>query len=612
MCGIVGFVSPNYNEAILASLVKLLAHRGPDDSGMYTQPSDNLTLGHTRLSILDLSKGASQPFRSQDGRFVMIYNGEVYNYKELSSQLIDEGIVLRTSGDTEVILESFAIWGLDGLSKLNGMFALAIWDTYEKELTIVRDRIGIKPLYYAIDDDGQFIFGSELKIFKSIRGLKLTINQEAIEKFLHFGYIPGPFTIYNEVKKFPQGHAGVYQAGVLTISNYWSLDTAITSHQISDEKSASKSLTEILNDSVKSHLVSDVPIGTFLSGGIDSSLVTAIATKHHPNTMNTFSIGFNEAKFDESIYAERVAETLGTEHHAFHLNQEDAMGQIPNLLDIYDEPFADSSFIPTLLVSELARKKVKVVLSGDGGDELFMGYGTYSWAKRLEQPIFRIGHNLMSLVLQHGSSRAKRVAELLKYRRGDNLNSHIFSQEQYLFSKREIETLMISHHGDESLIFRLSENNDLSAMEKQALFDIQYYLPDDLLVKVDRASMHHSLEVRVPLLDHRLVEFAVNLSENIKVKNGIAKYPLKKELRKYLPQDLVDRKKWGFSVPLGQWLNQDLSYLIDEYLDQDFVIEIGLVDPKITNDLIRRFRNGEEFLYNRLWVLIVLHKFLKS
>ncbi|MCF8258744.1 MAG: asparagine synthase (glutamine-hydrolyzing) [Flavobacteriales bacterium] len=608
MCGITGLYFPNgAQEQDLRKMALAIAHRGPDAEGVHLHGP--FGLAHRRLSILDLSTAAHQPMTSACGRYVTVYNGEVYNFRELKHQL---GLRTQTTSDTEVILEAFAKLGPQMVERLNGMFAIAILDKIEDRLYLFRDRMGIKPLY-VYQHEGMLAFASELKAITALGAkLPMTVNHTAIPYFLHLGYIPEPLSIYNEVEKFPSGHWAVFDGHGLKTECYWSPDQYITKELWTDEASAKLKLDELLTASVKRRLISDVPFGTFLSGGIDSSLVTALAQKVSDSPVKTFSIGFNNVKHNESHYAAQVAQRLGTEHHSYTVTEKDALELATDILPQYDEPFADSSAIPTMLVSKLARQEVTMTLSGDGGDELFHGYGAYKWAERLSAPNAELLRSPAYHLLSFGNDRHRRVAKLLRPNAGGTSASHIFSQEQYLFSAREIADLLTG--GSEA--FRLLNDHDrledglsrkLTPAERQAFFDMRFYLKDDLLVKVDRATMRYGLETRVPLLDHTVVEFALNLDPSLKMRNGTAKYLLKQVLYDYVPKELFDRPKWGFSIPLSEWLRGDLSFLIEEHLNEQNVKGAGLVRWPVARGIVADFRCGQHHLYNRIWLLILLH-----
>lgn len=612
MCGIAGFVDykKETTRESLALITDRIAHRGPDAAGYFFDGC--VGLGHRRLSILDLSAAANQPMYSTDGRYVIIYNGEVYNYRELATRL---KVSLKTTSDTEVILEAFIQWGPDFVHQLNGMFAFAIYDQLKQQLFLYRDRMGIKPLYYFYDGC-RFAFSSELKSLVRLPFLKgkLSLNKEAISQFLHLGYIPRPNSIYAQINKLDSGTYVVLSRTEMEVHPYWKLEDQVKAKVLSDEKEAKKQLKELVLSSVQYRMISDVPFGTFLSGGIDSSLVTAAAQHLSDKPVKTFSIGFKDGKYNEAGFARAVSRHLKTEHHEFTVTEKEALEWVEQLTGIYDEPFGDSSAIPTLLVSELARKQVTMTLSGDGGDELFFGYGMYQWADRLQQPLLKTFKKPLAAVLSQMGNRYERAAHLFRYPDRLRLKSHIFSQEQYLFSEPEISRLLMPAYARSPYIresWPISERK-LSAIEQQALFDLHYYLQDDLLVKVDRATMAHGLETRVPLLDYRIVEFALNLSPDLKVKNGINKYLLKQVLYDFVPEAIFNRPKWGFSVPLSNWLKTDLRYLIDEYLDEATVTGLGVVHYAEVARLKKQFFAGKDYLYNRIWLLVVLHKWLRQ
>lgn len=611
MCGIVGLFG-NFPSLAgdIRNMTKTLSHRGPDAEGFFVDLKNEIALGHKRLSILDLSDKANQPFLSKCGRYVAVYNGEIYNHRQVATNM---QLSLRTTCDTEVIVEAYAKMGEEFVHELNGMFAIAIWDKNTGILKLFRDRIGIKPLFYYCKD-GKFAFASELKaLFKILKRAELTIDYKAIVDLLHFGYIASDRTIYQEIKKLPNGNfLKVNPKKKRTvIMPFWKLDDCIQTNVYSNEEEAKNLFQSTLRESVKKRMIADVPLGTFLSGGIDSSTITALAQELSEKPVNTFSIGFKDSKYNESHFAKEVAKHLGTHHHELIITEKNALEQVDKLLKVYDEPFGDSSAIPTLLVSELARKHVKVALSGDGGDEQFLGYGMYQWAKRLSDPIkYKFRKPVAAGLKLLGNQRLKRGALVLEAPSKSNLKSHIFSQEQYFFTREEITKMLYRPVRYEGLkeVWRLSR--ELAPMEQQAYFDMNNYLKDDLLVKVDRASMFHSLEVRVPLLDHDVIAFTLNLDSKLKNKKGVTKYLLKQVLYDFAPSHLFDRPKWGFSVPMAKWLKQDLNYLIRKYLNKGSVEQVHIVRHSDVELLIKRFTKGENYLYNRLWILIQLHRFL--
>ncbi|MBC6988302.1 asparagine synthase (glutamine-hydrolyzing) [Hymenobacter sp. BT491] len=613
MCGIAGFLnitsaSP-LDEAALRGMTTCLAHRGPDADGFYFD--GKVGLGHRRLSILDLSTAANQPMHSHNERYVIIFNGEVYNFHEIAEKL---GVPMRTTSDTEVILEAYVRFGPEFVHLMNGMFAIAIYDKQTQTLDIFRDRMGIKPVYYYLDNQ-IFAFASELKSIVHVPEVKktLTIDAEAVRHFLHLGYIPRPHSIYSQIRKMDSGSYVRVSGSELTETRYWKLEDQIKDQVISDRQEAKAQLNELLVSSVRYRMIADVPFGTFLSGGVDSSLVTAIAQSVSSTPVKTFSIGFDSAKHNESDYAKAVADKLGTNHHSFQVTYKEAMDTVGTLAGIYDEPFADSSAVPTLMVSKLARQHVTMTLSGDGGDELFHGYGMYTWANRLARQPLRGLRQPAAAVLGQMGNRYKRVAQLVAFPDAKRERSHIFSQEQYLFTETELDKLLQPKWQSKAALreqWQWPAGRTPTAAEKQALFDMQYYLQDDLLVKVDRATMEHSLETRVPLLDYRVVQFALNVAPQLKMHDGESKSLLKDVLYDYLPRSIFQRPKWGFSVPLGTWLKNELHYLIDEHLSAESIESAGFVQYSAVKQLVDRFERGEDYLYNRIWLLIVLHQWL--
>ena len=619
MCGIAGFISSSPLElSIIHSMTNALLHRGPDASGIYCNEASSLALGHTRLSIIDVSEAANQPFFSRSGRYVVVFNGEIYNFKTISTTLSKEtGIEFKTTSDTEVVVEAFSIWGKRMVEKFEGMFAGAIADLKDKTVFLFRDRMGKKPLYY-YSSNSLFAFASEIKSIlrlPTIRNDK-QINQGAIGDFLHMGYIPEPQTIYQNIYKFPAGHVAEIDNHLnFKPEPYWKISNGIKQPKVSSIDNATNHLHALLDDAVEKRLISDVPLGTFLSGGTDSSLVTALASKHVAGPLKTFSIGFKESKFNESIYAQNVSSHLRTHHTEYMLSENEAVDLLETYLQHFDEPFADTSAIPTMLVSKLARKQVTVALTGDGGDELFQGYGAYAWADRLNSLPWKLFRTPLRTFLQAtGNSRLQRISHLLESPEG-NLRSHIFSQEQYLFTQLEIRKKLLRYPDhlhpffyDESIF----SDHQFTEGEKQALFDLQYYLKDDLLVKLDRASMYYGLECRSPLLDYRIVEYSLSLASSLKKRDGKSKWLLKEILRRYLPNKAVDRPKWGFSIPLGIWMKTHLRYLMDDFLNPEIIQEANLVNYAYVHKLKTDFLQGKNYLYNRLWVIIVLHKWWKQ
>ncbi len=628
MCGIAGFfqLQTNDPEDRLKLMGKAIAHRGPDAEGFFVEGAVGFV--HRRLSIIDLSSAANQPMLSQCGRYVMVYNGEVYNFKEIQTEIEKEkGLRLRTKSDSEIVLEAFALWGRNCVKRFNGMFAIAVFDKQTGALSLMRDRLGIKPLFIFQHKD-TIAFASEIKALRAVPEIADHLERDDIAHaaFFHLGYIPQPMTAWKQIGKFPAGHTAVFDGKQWEINAFWNAADCLKKEVLTDEEEAFNTLKSLLVSSVRMRLVSDVPFGTFLSGGIDSSLVTAIAQSVHNAPLNTFSIGFDVATHDESRYARAVAEQLRTNHHEFMVTEKEALELVPELNEIYDEPYADSSAIPTLMVSKLAKTQVTMTLSGDGGDELFMGYGAYQWAERLHQPMWKMLHSTVGCLMKYGNSRQQRIGAMLRYPTGD-LSSHIFSQEQYLFSATELHQLLnpsvisaqtlppLSPEScslfsvTSSPFTKISLPRPLLPSEQQAFHDLTHYLKDDLLVKVDRASMHYALESRVPLLDYRIVEFALNLHPSLKFNNGISKVLLKKVLYSYLPESLFARPKRGFAVPLSTWMKGPLKPWVLDSLTPSRIQSRGLVRPAEVERLLKKYFNGgPDYLYNRVWTLVVAHQ----
>lgn len=611
MCGIVGaFVKDGINIESMKRATDMLIHRGPDAGGYFTSTNKNVFLGHRRLSIIDVSQGANQPMHSACGRYTIIYNGEVYNFETLKHKL--PGFQWKTTGDTEVVLELFVRFGAESFALLNGIFAFSIFDTIEEKLWICRDQLGIKPLFIQRTND-KLIFASELKSIiqankEAGKNTNFLISKKAVAHYLHLGYIPEPLTIYRGIKKFPAANYAVLdiKTNEWNRFTYWKAKDYYLSNPIMDEAVALSQYKEKLFSAVEGQMISDVPLGTFLSGGIDSSLVTAVASKISNTKVNTFSIGFEDSKFDESPYANQVAEHLNTEHHLFKVKLEDILALVPEFLGVYDEPFADSSAFPTMLVSKLAKEHVTVTLSGDGGDEFFQGYGMYTWAKRLDDVKIQLARKPIYWASKLLNERHQRAGRVFNFPAAKRIPSHIFSQEQYLFSEQELRRILVKNTFDFSELNVLPKHG--TAEEKQAFWDVEHYLKDDLLVKVDRASMHYSLETRVPLLDKNLVEFSLNVPLGFKVSNEYgAKTLMKKTLYEMVPQKIFDRPKRGFSIPMNKWLAKELKPMLDKYLSKQKIEYAGLVEYKIVKNLLEQYLGGKVFLYNRVWALLVLH-----
>lgn len=608
MCGISGIWSKiSVRREEVESMTQALAHRGPDAQEVYITPDQTIALGHRRLSVIDLSNSANQPMHSSDGRYVIVFNGEIYNFISLRNKLTKEGYKFRTSSDTEVLLGAFEKWGREVFQYLEGMFAFAILDTKDRKIFLARDRMGKKPLYYHLSDE-LFLFASEIKAIRANPQCQLEVNIQTLYDFLRLGYIPASGTPWCNMHKLPPGSwAEVSSPSEIQIQKYWDVTDSVDLKRVGSDQDVLNRFHQLLSDAVAKRLRSDVPLGALLSGGTDSSLVCAIANDQLNGKLKTFNIGFDDKQYDESNYANRVAKILKTDHHTFQLSSEEAIQYMDEYLIHFDEPFADTSAIPTLLVSKKTREQVTVALTGDGGDELFLGYGSHQWAERMKTWV-RFGKPLANILKRMPGSWAK-AGEMFDVSTFDSYQQHIFSVEQGFFSLEEVQKMIRTPY----VAYTYTSPNMIgkSEAEKQAFFDLTHYLPDDLLVKVDRASMRYSLECRCPLLDHKLVEFAIGLPATFKMRGNVQKYLLKKDLEKYLPQELIYRKKWGFSVPLEKWLRTKLSYLIDEYLSEYCINKYGLLKAQEVSTLVKRFKEGESKLYHRIWALIVMHFWLQ-
>jgi len=623
MCGIVGIwdQSNGYDRDELSrdlkTSVRTLSHRGPDDNGTWLN-ARGLGLGHTRLSILDLSSHGHQPMISTDGRFIIVYNGEVYNFADIREKLSTRGHTFRGSGDTEVILAAFQQWGDAAVQQFIGMFAIALWDTQEEHLRLFRDRIGVKPLYYAWDGK-YFWFGSELKAIHPFRHWQPEIDAQSVGEFLQYGYVCAPRTIYKGVRKLLPGHRlRISNGREPTVDRYWDITDVLDTPFAATDESLESELEDLMASAFSYRMISDVPVGLYLSGGVDSSLVAAILAKHHPQTIHTFTIGFSESSHDESRWARKVAAHLGTEHTEYVLGGAEALQIAKDWGTIFDEPFGDPSGIPTLLVSQLASQEVKVVLSADGGDELFSGYAVYESFLRgykrlgsIPRPLARFFLSglqmlpetglraLMSSVGIPASTSGRFSFKLNRYKRMLHDLSPGALYDLYLtkWLPEEITNLLGSYSPPRNLAD--SYSGDLG--QQISLWDFDHYLPDDILTKVDRTTMLTSIEGREPLLDHRLAEFAFRLPIHLRRGELGSKHILKKILYKHVPRELVDRPKQGFAIPTKKWLREDLRELVDDYLNTGRIRQAGIFDPSVIEQTTRRFLSGDDLLTTQLW-----------
>jgi asparagine synthase (glutamine-hydrolyzing) len=591
MCRITGIIDfklngPN-NEAIINEMRDTMIYGGPDDCGSYVYEKENckIALGHRRLSIIDVSLKGHQPMKSADENVVIVYNGEIYNYEEVKAELINIGIHFKTHSDTEVIIEAYNKWGIDCLNKFLGMFAFLLLDKKKNCLYVVRDRAGVKPLYYYKNEE-LILFGSELKSLHKHPRFQKKININALALYLQFGYIPAPHCIFENTFKLLPGHYLLVNLknGNIEDNIYWSaIDTYKQPLNHEPLPQLIKKTEDLLVSSCNYRMVADVPVGVFLSGGYDSSLVTALLQKERTEKIKTFSIGFNEEAFNEAPFAKKVAEHLGTDHTEYYCTQKDAIEILPLLPHIYDEPFGDSSAIPTTLVSRLARQSVKVALSADGGDEVFGGYEKYSAIIKLKEILKPIPVPLQKLVgsissrlnpesLFAGSvnnTLSKRAGKFSKILQTSNM-ADILYWYSINFTKKQLENILQKPFSNVTTNFDLSSVFNKKHDDINTMLAIDYitYLPDDILTKVDRATMSVSLEGREPLLDHRLLEWMATIPGAAKINNGVKKYILKEIVHKYIPEAIINRPKMGFGVPVASWFKKDLKEYFDVYLGE--------------------------------------------
>jgi asparagine synthase (glutamine-hydrolysing) len=606
MCGIAGVfhrragIGAEVLDRTVAKMIATMVHRGPDDEGTWSEPAAGIALGQRRLAVIDLSPAGRQPMVSTCGRYVLVYNGEIYNYRELAAELGAAGRRVQGGSDTAVLLEACAAWGVTrAIERAVGMFAFALFDRQERSLTLARDRLGIKPLYWTQTGD-TFLFGSELKALRAYRGLGAAIDPAALAAYLRFAYVPAPASIYRNIQKLRPGHILTIPAeGDASVDCYWDLKSFARNGQANPSEESLDDLHELIRDAVRCRLVADVPLGAFLSGGVDSSTVVALMQSEATRPVKTFSIGFHEEEYDESAQAKAVAEHLGTEHVELFVTSREALDSIEELPRWFDEPFADSSQIPTLLLSRLTREHVTVAISGDGGDEVFGGYNRYVWLPRLwkatgrwPQPVRSAASwALQALSPDAWDSLGRAVP---RGRRPRQLGDKIWKAASAL-TARDIDASyyrIVSHWPNATELVPGSQqtnegmespslSRDLSdPVARMQLLDMITYLPDDILTKVDRASMASSLEARVPLLDHRLVEFAWRLPRASLFANGQTKAPLRRILDRYVPRALIERPKSGFAVPINSWLRGPLRDWAEDLLSEKALADDGLLDPR--------------------------------
>jgi len=648
MCGITGFlnISENIDRASFQSTIERmmepLRHRGPDDSGEWVDARSGIALGFRRLAILDLSPAGHQPMLSADDRYVIVFNGEVYNFDQLRNQLASLGHTFRGHSDTEIMLASICQWGIqEAVQRFNGMFAFALWDRGEHRLSLVRDRLGIKPLYYGWSGN-IFLFGSELKALKAHPAFQAEIDRDALALYLRHNYIPAPYTIYAGFRKLLPGTiltlAGNQPGEYPDPVPYWSArqvaESGVARPFEGSDQDAVGELDALLRESVRERMIADVPLGAFLSGGIDSSAVVALMQVQSSRPVQTFTIGFHEAGYDEADHAREVARRLGTDHTEFYVTPQEAQAVIPRLPTLFDEPFADSSQIPTFLVSELARRHVTVSLSGDGGDELFGGYNRYSWARK----IWKATGWMPGAFRTFGSAALRRTPPaawdaLLSNRLipprwrisepGEKIRkiAEIFSAD----SPEAIYLNLVSHWKDPAAVVRGAAEPATLLTCRDAwarlpdytswmmYMDLVAYLPDDILVKVDRASMGVSLESRLPYLDdHRVVEFAWRLPLRMKIRKGQGKWLLRQVLYQYVPSWMVERPKKGFGVPIDSWLKGPLRGWVEALLDERRLKDESFFNPEPIRQKWQEHLAGKHNWQYYLWDVLMFQAWLET
>ena len=628
MCGITGFLqsevftSSKDTQQCLQSMTDSIIYRGPDSEGHWYDLDDQIALGHRRLAILDLSESGHQPMLSDDDRYVIAFNGEIYNHLEIRQEIESAipTIIWKGHSDTETLLKAIQVFGWEEtLQKLVGMFAIALWDQQQKELTLARDRMGEKPLYWGWSGE-TLLFGSELKALKAHPVFNAKIDRDALALLLRYNYIPAPYSIYCGIEKLLPGHfvkidIGQTREDVSPIS-YWSLketvEKGVSAPFIGSDAEAIDLLEHTIKHSLAGQMAADVPLGAFLSGGVDSSTVVALMQAESKRPIKTFAIGFDEPGYNEAEYAKAVAEHLGTEHTEFYVTAKDALEVVPLLSSIFCEPFADSSQIPTYLVSKMAKQHVTVALSGDAGDELFGGYNTYQLLPKiwkivspLPTPVRKLAAKLLS-GLPMPEKLLKLVEVLPVNNRADFYNlviSHWKNAEQLVIGAKKVPTALTDN----------SQWSNVDSFEEWMMsIDAQQYMVDDILVKVDRAAMANSLEVRVPMLDHRVIELAWQLPLDMKIRDKSGKWVLREVLYKYVPKELIERPKKGFSIPLAQWLRGPLREWAEPLLAEKRLKEEGYFYPDKIRQVWEDHLQGKKDNSSKLWGVLMFQSWLES
>lgn len=625
MCGIVGGISKRFkNKDVVESMLAGIKHRGPDGQGAFFDDKNNVFLGHARLAIIDLSESGKQPMSlksKKTGRMLWItFNGEIYNYQEIKKELTAHGYEFFSTTDTEVILAAFDMWGEECVNKFRGMFVFAIFDSEANTFFIFRDRFGVKPLYYYQNDEN-FIFSSELKSICTFPDFIKKINPEALSLYFQYGYIASPYTIFENVFKLDKGSFLILKGGVLEIKKYWSSDIYFNKEKTAlSESEVEVKLEEILLESFQYRMVADVDVGVFLSGGIDSSLVASLLQHNSTRKIKTFTVGFQEKEYDEAPYAKRIAQYLGTDHYERYVSLNDGKKFIHKYGDIFDEPFGDSSSIPTLILSEFASTQIKVVLGGDGGDELFAGYSKYQAIKKIlsiPTSIRRLAADFIDLLgpnmVSNFFNKINKIFGLEIYsnlsgklpKLSNTLRAKSFQEAFDLASSywvgADLKNLFINFKPVKN---QFNKSNDVDYREQMQLWDIDKYLTDDILVKTDRATMYHGLEGREPFLDQKIWEFVCTLDPALKFKKLGSKYLLKDILLKYLPAELINRPKSGFRPPLHSWIKEGWEDYLKDLLSEKNIKKQGIFNPAVISDIVNRFETDGYVNSDKLWLLL--------
>ena len=629
MCGIIGSIGKNIDSRFCEQGIEAILHRGPDSQGTWQSPDTRVFFGHTRLSIIDLSSAGSQPmmYKGKDGHeYQIVFNGEVYNYKEIRDELLLKGYTFQSDSDTEVILLAFVTWGKSCVSKFRGMFSFAIYDLWEKKLFLCRDRFGVKPLYY-YHKDTTFLFSSELKALYTHSSFEKKINETAVSLYFQLGYIPAPHTIFQHTYKMRPGTwMEVDTNAQIQEETYWrAVDTQTdTYHQLSEEETLIQ-LEEKLLESFQYRMVADVDVGMFLSGGIDSSLVATLLQKDSIKKIHTFTIGFEEKEYDEAPYAKQIASVLGTDHHELYISSKDVLAELDTLTHIFDEPFGDSSSIPTYILSQFTKQHVKVALSGDGGDELFGGYSKYEALWKLSHMSGISKSVLRGVCKMLSPQQISQLYQLLPTKKYSNVREKISKlaytlegidmRDQYMragtyWTPEDLRTVLGMKEIASMSSFFSPEKGDVR--EQLSIWDMEVYLPDDILVKADRTTMAVGLEGREPFLDHVLLSFVSGIEPEFRFRQLGTKSLLRQVLGKYIDIGLFDRPKTGFRPPIDTWLRSELSEKLDVYLGASYIKKQGLFDPVLVATFLNTYRLHHSINPDKVWLLLQFQMWWKT